>query len=132
MRGPYEQDFELSMAVLHPAGILQEEMHRIASVSGGLRQTSLLHSDVQGMPDSLGREPFMMTIKPGAHLCWVCCDAGSAASAGARIAVWLASEMRLGHIDQVALAIEGPGVVGTHDVVVLQPALCTFPLVTSP
>ena len=104
----------------------------MASASGGLRQPSLQHSGLQGVPDSLDREPFMMRIETGAHLCRVCCNAGSAAGAGARIAVWLASEMRLGHIDQVALAVKRPGVVCTHDVVVLQPALCTPSFVSSP
>ena len=30
----------------------------------------------------------------------------------------------LGHIHQVALAVEGPGVIGAHDVVVLDSPLC--------
>ncbi len=54
----------------------------------------------------------------------VCGDAAAAAGAGAGVPVWVAAVVGLGHIHQLALAAEGPGVVGAHDVVVLHPPLC--------
>ena len=59
-----------------------------------------------------------------AHHDWVCCHAASAAGACARIAIRIPAMVGLGHIHQVALAIEGPGMIRAHDVVILKPALC--------